>query len=285
MKRIILIGMAICAVWGLKAQSAGSISGLDKAHFGKYWKVESESPDYEVSFSGDTCEILSPKGLTLWRKEKMCGNVVIEYDACVVDEGKPGDRLSDLNCFWMASDPQAKNIWQRMDWRKGEFLKCYSLQLYYLGYGGNYNSTTRFRRYDGNQAGVTDAAQRPGILKEYTDKEHLLVPNKWYHVKLVNKGDRVQYYIDGKRLVDYCDPNPLREGWFGFRTTLSRTRIANFRYICREDKDTACLHWVGEVPSQACGVSFGVPFRKGEVQPDMPLLLQDADGKVIASDS
>ena len=54
MKRIILIGMAICAVWGLKAQSAGSISGLDKAHFGKYWKVESELPDYEVSFSGDT---------------------------------------------------------------------------------------------------------------------------------------------------------------------------------------------------------------------------------------
>ena len=28
-----------------------------------------------------------------------------------------------------------------------------------------------------------------------------------------------------------------------------------------------------------------MPFRKGEVQPDMPLLLQDADGKVIASDS
>lgn len=46
------------------------ISGLDKSHFSKYWKVESESPDYKVSFSGDTCEIVSPKGLTLWRKEK-----------------------------------------------------------------------------------------------------------------------------------------------------------------------------------------------------------------------
>ena len=28
--------------------------------------------------------------------------------------------------------------------------------MYYLGYGGNYNSTTRFRRYDGNEAAVTD---------------------------------------------------------------------------------------------------------------------------------
>ena len=121
--RIILFGMAVCAVLGLKAQNAGSISGLDKAHFNKYWEVESEASDYRVSFSGDTCEILSPKGLTLWRKEKMQGDVVIEYDACVVDEGKPGDRLSDLNCFWMASDPKEKDIWKRMDWRKGEFLQ------------------------------------------------------------------------------------------------------------------------------------------------------------------
>ena len=71
----------------------------------KYWKVESESPDYKVTFQGDTAEILSPKGLTLWRKEKMSGRVTIEYDACVVVE-KEGDRLSDLNCFWMASDPK-----------------------------------------------------------------------------------------------------------------------------------------------------------------------------------
>lgn len=284
MKKLVLAGMAVCMAWIAYAQPAGEVSGLDKKLFDKYWKVESESPDYEVSFSGDTCEILSPKGLTLWRKEKMSGNVVIEYDACVVDEGKPGDRLSDLNCFWMASDPQAKDIWQRMDWRQGEFLKCYSLQLYYLGYGGNYNSTTRFRRYDGNQAGVSDAAQRPGILKEYTDQAHLLKANKWYHIRLVNKGNRVQYYIDGERLVDFNDPRPLAEGWFGFRTTLSRTRITNFRYSYQSAQETARLHWVGDVPSQASSVSWGVPFRQGEVQPGTTLRLQTDDGKTIASD-
>ena len=80
-------------------------SGLNARQFHKYWKVESESPDYKVTFRGDTAEILSPKGLTLWRKEKMSGKVTIEYDACVVVEAE-GDRLSDLNCFWMASDPQ-----------------------------------------------------------------------------------------------------------------------------------------------------------------------------------
>ena len=54
-----------------------------------------------MTFQGDTAEILSPKGLTLWRKEKMSGRVTIEYDACVVVE-KEGDRLSDLIAFgWL----------------------------------------------------------------------------------------------------------------------------------------------------------------------------------------
>lgn len=66
-----------------------------------------------MTFQGDTAEIVSPKGLTLWRKEKMSGKVTIEYDACVVVESD-GDRLSDLNCFWMASDPQyPDNLWKR----------------------------------------------------------------------------------------------------------------------------------------------------------------------------
>lgn len=214
------------------AQQKQPLSGLNAKQFNKYWRVESESPDYRVTFRGDTAEILSPKGLTLWRKEKMSGKVTIEYDACVVVE-KEGDRLSDLNCFWMASDPQSPdNLWKRADWRSGIFLNCYTLQLYYLGYGGNHNSTTRFRRYDGDEAGVTNKDKRPAILTEYTDKENLLKPNHWYHIKITNENNRVCYYIDGKRLVDFRDPNPLTEGWFGFRTTLSRTRITNFRYHC-----------------------------------------------------
>ena len=54
----------------LNAQN-NKTSGLNARQFHKYWKVESESPDYKVTFLGDTVEILSPKGLTLWRKEKM----------------------------------------------------------------------------------------------------------------------------------------------------------------------------------------------------------------------
>lgn len=262
------------------------VSGLNARQFHKYWKVESESPDYKVTFVGDTAEILSPKGLTLWRKEKMSGRVTIEYDACVVVE-REGDRLSDLNCFWMASDPEyPDNIWKREKWRNGIFLNCYSLQLYYMGYGGNYNSTTRFRRYDGNEAGITDSQVRPTVLKEYTDAGHLLKANHWYHIKITNENNRVSYYIDGERLVDFCDAEPLTEGWFGFRTTLSRTRITNFRNECSpQSSSTVPLHWIGDTPEQDKAVSFGVPFDEGEVFPDTPLQLKTVDEKEIPVDT
>ena len=263
---------------------SNNLSGLDRKNFNKYWKVESESADYKVNFYGDTVEVVAPKGLTLWRKEKMKGNVTIEYDACVMMQNT-GDRLSDLNCFWMASDPSASDIWKNEKQRKGVFVNCYGLQLYYMGYGGNHNTTTRFRRYDGNKAGIADESKRPKILKEYKDAEHLLVPNKWYHVKIKTEGNRTEYYIDGKRLVDFRDPNPLTEGWFGFRTTESRTRIANFRY---EEKDPnggdVPLHWIGASPKVDRPVTFGIPFNQGEFTENQRLVLRDDAGVEIAAD-
>ena len=281
------IWMIVCllAACVVKANN-GTVSGLNAKQFHKYWKIESESPDYKVSFQGDIVEILSPKGLTMWRKEKMSGKVTIEYDACVVVESDK-DRLSDLNCFWMASDPQSPdNLWKREKWRSGIFLNCYSLQLYYLGYGGNHNSTTRFRRYDGNEEGITRKEARPAILKEYTDEAHLLKPNKWYHIKITNENNRVCYYIDGERLVDFRDASPLTEGWFGFRTTLSRTRITNFKYECSPlNTADVPLQWIGTTPAKDKPVSWGVPFGEGVLKADALLKLTTGEGQEVTIDS
>ena len=253
-------------------------SGLNRRQFKKYWVVESESPDYHLSFSGDTCELISPKGMTLWRKEKMREGMTVEYDACVCDEGKAGDRLSDLNLFWLASDPAAKDLWQRASWRSGIFTRCYSLQMYYLGYGGNHNTTTRFRRYEGDEAGIGDESRRPAVLKEYTDQAHLLKPNHWYHVKIESLMGHTRVFMDGECIVDYCDPQPLHEGWFGFRTTFSRTRIANFKAYDTPVLSVAAtgipLHWL-TAPEADAPVSFGVPFAQGEVRDASRLALSE----------
>jgi|GEM_PF-72789 len=240
-------------------------SGLNKKEFGKYWQIESESADYKVVFRGDTCEVTAPKGLTLWRKEKMRRGMAVEYDVCIVDEGGASDRVSDMNAFWMASDAERDDIWQRAAWRNGVFLRCYTLQMYYLGYGGNYNKTTRFRRYDGDARGVEEAEHRPAILKEYTDEAHLLKGNHWYHVRIESEGSRTRFFVDGTLIVDYNDPAPLNEGWFGFRTTWSRFRITNFKSFVLPTYTDIPLHWVGETPQNDRPIAFGVPFKKGEL--------------------
>ena len=277
LRRNVLLLLATCSsVCAMAVES-----GLNSRQFNKYWRVESEAPDYRVTFSGDTCEITAPKGLTLWRKEKMHQDMTVEYDVYVTN-----DRLSDMNCFWMASDPKAKDIWAREKWRNGIFLRCYTLQMYYLGYGGNYNKTTRFRRYNGDEAGVDDASKRPAILKEYTDADHLLKPDHWYHVKVESKQNHTRFFIDGVCIVDYFDPQPLTSGWFGFRTTLSRTRITNFKSYDTPslafNTTGVPLHWVnankttGQIP-----VSFGVPFAQGELKDASLLTIGDG----IATDS
>ena len=188
------------------------------------WRVEAESPQTRVLWRNDTLDITSPKGLSLWWEQPLTAPCTIEYRACVVMEGGPYDRLSDLNCFWMASEP-----FKGIGARAGRFVESYRLQCYYLGYGGNYNTTTRFRRYDGDTLAVTDSSHRPPILKEYTDSAHLLMPNHWYAIRIEVQADgRTRYFLDEELLVDYLDPSPLLHGWFAFRTTWSHTRLTKF---------------------------------------------------------
>ena len=276
-RHIVLLSIIFAGAASMLA--AKSISGLNAKDFKKYWVIESEGP-CQVTFQGDTAEFVAPKGLSVWRKEKMSGRTVIEYDAQVVTDN-PDDRLSDLNCFWMASDPNAPDPWTNLKKRGGKFVNSYALQLYYLGYGGNHNSTTRFRRYNGDERGVEDAEYRPAIIKEYTDADHLLKPGKWYHIKITHDGLRTQYFIDGERLVDFRDPAPLTEGWFAFRTTLSRTRLTNFSYTCEPLQETEVpLAWVGETPKSDVPVTFGVPFDAGYVSKSTPLTLASGVGEI-----
>ena len=159
--------LTVLAAAAILQSCAGNVeNGLSAGKFHDWWTVESESPDYSTKVSADgVCEIVAPKGLTLWFNRKFSGDVEIKYEAMVYDE-KEGDRLSDLNCFWMATDPMAETVFDRMDERNGVFANCASMKLYYVGYGGNWNSTTRFRRYTGEA--------NPPVIEEYSDSTHLL---------------------------------------------------------------------------------------------------------------
>jgi hypothetical protein len=183
------------------------------------WKIEQMTGGTSTVHDG-TLEILDAAGCTAWWSERLIAPIEITYEVTVVDQGGPQDRLSDLNCFWMAQDPRSSSApFASGQARSGKFSDYDSLLTYYVGYGGNNNKTTRFRRYDGTAA-------RP-LLPEHdlSDKKFLLVPNHTYKIRLVASNGQADFYRDGEKVFSFRDPAPLQSGWFAIRTVRSHLLV------------------------------------------------------------
>jgi hypothetical protein len=129
--------------------SAGSVviyrDSFDSPDLSPY-AVEIEAGN--VSITGGSMDIDAAGGCTIWLRQKLQGPLRITFAVTVIDKGGANDRVSDMNCFWMARDlDNPDDLFART--RSGDFSEYHYLSLYYVGMGGNSNSTTRFRRYPG----------------------------------------------------------------------------------------------------------------------------------------
>lgn len=186
------------------------------------WVVE-QQPGGNVVMEDGALVITDQGGCTVWWKEPITAPVRIRYQVTMSSAG----RVSDMNCFWMATDPDhPDDLFKAGHGRTGKFATYDQLRLYYVGYGGNTNSTTRFRRYDGTGA-------RP--LEEQNDlqtPEYLLIPDHTYTIELAVTADgHVSYTRDGEVIYAIDDAEPLLRGWFGFRTVNSTTRVTAFEIV------------------------------------------------------
>jgi hypothetical protein len=184
------------------------------------WLVE-QMPGGRVTTQGTVLVIDDAEGCTVWLREKLTAPVEIAYDVTVVSRGGPNDRVSDVNCFWMASDPRAPD--RVPAGRSGRFADYDALRTYYVGMGGNDNTTTRFRRYAGD-------GNKP-LLPEHdlTAPQFLLTPNATYHIRLVVRDGTAEFWRNGEKMLSFHDPSPLTSGWFAFRTVKSHLEIRNLR--------------------------------------------------------
>ena len=155
-------------------------------------------------------------GATVWLDKPLSGNILITYTRRVVVDGGRNDRLSDFNHFWMARDPGNARLFTR----SGKFEEYDNLDQYYVGFGGNTNTTTRLRRY-GNG--------RRELLGEFKDADHLLAPNRDYAVEIAVYKGCTRMLVDGREYFSYRDPQPLTHGYFGLRTTWSRQTVDNLK--------------------------------------------------------
>jgi len=187
------------------------------------WKVETDTLfNTKVEIENNKLIIDVDCGATIWLNKKLSGNLLIEYKRKVLIEGGINDRLSDLNQFWMANDPENSNIFTR----NGTFAQYHTLKLYYFGIGGNTNTTTRFRKYLGDGERY--------LLEDLREKQYLLQPNKTYVIKTIIYNGMTKVYVDNKEYFSFLDKEPLKTGYFGFRTTESRQEIDDFKIYSLE---------------------------------------------------
>lgn len=181
------------------------------------WRTEAEAPAH-VSFAHGTIKIDTPRGLTLWYRHRLSGPVRISFDAMAISHGGPNDTVSDLNAFWMAREANGDDPAPR----SGRFEDYDSLQTYYVGIGGNRNTSTRLRRY------VATPGVRP-LRPEHDRSDALLRPNRWTHITLIADARNIAVDRDGARLFTLSDPAPYSSGWFGLRTTWSHWAFRHIR--------------------------------------------------------
>jgi hypothetical protein len=184
------------------------------------WSIE-QQPGGTVTVRDDALIIEDVAGCTVWFREKLTAPVEITYEVTPISRGGPHDRVSDMNCFWMAIDPRSPDMMPAG--RSGKFEDYDSLRTYYVGMGGWNNTKTRFRRYAGDNS-------KP-LLPEHdlSDPKFLLTPNKTHHIKLIAAEGVAEFWRDGEKIFSFRDPAPLTSGWFGLRTVKSHLEVRNLK--------------------------------------------------------
>lgn len=205
-------GLGAIGMQALDAQAANPILAQDSfAGFDpQTWAVEAEAGNAVAAAYVERGALVlkAERGLTVWLHQQLLGHYDISFTRTVLSEG----RLSDLNFFWEAQLPEGFK-------RSGKLEEYDGLRLFYAGIGGNTNSTTRFRYYDGSGA--------RNLLKEYTAQEYLLRANRPYRIRIVVDARGTRLYVDDKEY--FSAPGPLLGGgYFGFRTTQSLQTVENF---------------------------------------------------------
>jgi hypothetical protein len=182
---------------------------------GHEWRVEAQvsTPRSTVTAKAGTLNLDAAGGVTVLLLTPLTGTYCIRYTRQVLPAEGGVYRISDLNQFWLI-DPAPLGAPEPRDGR----LESYTPdRLFYVGIGGNNNTTTRFRHYDGSPA-------RP-LLGE---ADLRLEANRRYDLRTCVLADRTELYVDGKLLFSAAQ-TPPRLSYFALRSVGSKQRVTHFR--------------------------------------------------------
>lgn len=225
-----------CQPPGRLVQTAGDDfrSGLGR------WRLEAEDARAQAQASEGWLDLQTPAGLSLWWREPLAGDYSILFTALALpapaSAGAHAGRLSDLNMFWNAAEADGSAPRPR----SGAFAGYADLELDYVGFGANANTSTRLRAYRGGQrrlvAGRADpATAEPGELPMHEGTR--LHGGKALRVEIVSRRPTVadpvhlRWSLNERLLFSQAGPEPRLQGHFALRSTASHLQIRDFRIL------------------------------------------------------
>ncbi|MCQ9427323.1 DUF6250 domain-containing protein [Pseudomonas sp. LJDD11] len=186
------------------------------------WRIETQDPAGSAVYVEQQRLIMDTRaGMTVWLDRPLRGAYRIEFLRQVLVAGQANDRLSDMNLFWGAHEPDLPDGHLRLARRNGVLEAYDNMASWYVGMGGNGNSTTRFRWYDGS-------GERH-LLGEHLQPDYLLEAGRIYRIRVEVSADQTAYWVDDRLMFQQALDGRSTDGYFGFRSVWSRQTISRFR--------------------------------------------------------
>ena len=187
------------------------------------WVIE-QMENGTVKIIDGKLDISQSEGAVVWYKNKINAPAIITYDVEIIDKGGENDRVADMNCFWMANDPEnPDDFFANSKERAGIFSAYFPYSLYYVGIGAHDNTKTRFRKYLGN-------GERP--LKDehdLSDTKFLITPNVKNKIKIEITTDYTAFYCNDVLFYQITDETIYTSGYFGLRSYKNHMVVDNFK--------------------------------------------------------
>ncbi|MDP6775641.1 MAG: DUF6250 domain-containing protein [Candidatus Latescibacteria bacterium] len=180
--------------------------------FRENWVCNGEEP--EVSASSFTFRHMGNSIL----RERFESPIAVDCVATPVLTDRFTARVTDAIFIWMIDRPDG-DLFEFMRSLPDAALTHYiPIPLYWVDFGGTNNVTTRFRRNPGRR-----------LIRQFTDRPRLLDRNRAYRITTVQNDSISEFWVDGKRWIQYHDPDPITAGYIGFRAYVADLTVQDLK--------------------------------------------------------
>ena len=126
--------------------------------------------------------------------------------------------VTDAIFIWMLDRPDGDLLEYMAGLPDASLSHYMPLPFYWVDFGGTNNQTTRLRRNP-----------RRRLMRQFNDRARLLERDRTYHITLVQSGNGVEFWVDGKMWVQAYDDHPLTGGHVGLRSYVAGLTVSELR--------------------------------------------------------